>query len=484
MSEGEEFVATNFGNSTNNITILVKTIELNTTPAIASIEIRSTACTDDGHCGDLDQYTKDFCIDKACVHKYDDLCATSPSLLPSVVQLSSPPSLLPSLQQSSSPSLLPTVSLYAAMVSGCDGVDNNEDGKIDECAEDMHIPELFIPVSIFDYVIPNTYQVVGRSFSNNEEAMAFIKDNVRSVDDCAPSSKSFTEIFHKDGSTCEEAEFKVIPYERRCPGTGYEVGDTVTFYAKIDGDAPKLTCGFFSHNGTVSPHISIRETTYSNYVDSNFWYDIQENCKGVVDVNVEVRSNEVQIERSAHIFTIVDVGKVMRPRVFVTPSSCQQAQNTANLPQICEKDKKTNLRLYNVVVSVTDVAGNTVKEECTVTILPNLLWLQLYGNSESPANSNLENLADIEYSSQRVILVSAHLQWDQTLDSSFEFESSATPSTIPSTGPTEYPSRISMRPSATPYTQPSSKPTKGNYAKSTKKEGKKETKDKSGWRKK
>jgi len=368
--------------------------------------------------------------------------------------------------------------------SGCDGLDNNEDGKIDECAEDMHIPELFIPVSIFDYVIPNTYQVVGRSFSNNEEAMAFIKDNVRSVDDCAPSSKSFTEIFHKDGSTCEEAEFKVIPYERRCPGTGYEVGDTVTFYAKIDGDAPKLTCGFFSHNGTVSPHISIRETTYSNYVDSNFWYDIQENCKGVVDVNVEVRSNEVQIERSAHIFTIVDVGKVMRPRVFVTPSSCQQAQNTANLPQICEKDKKTNLRLYNVVVSVTDVAGNTVKEECTVTILPNLLWLQLYGNSESPANSNLENLADIEYSSQRVILVSAHLQWDQTLDSSFEFESSATPSTIPSTGPTEYPSRISMRPSATPYTQPSSKPTKGNYAKSTKKEGKKETKDKSGWRKK
>ena len=122
---------------------------------------------------------------------------------------------------------------FNALRQGCDGVDQDCNAVVDECAEDKVPPSLTLQTPIPD-----------KPFKSTDEACRFLQENVIVSDDCAV--EFVTEIGLPSDLSCCDCEFQVTTADARCVNENTP-GATANriFIVKVDRAAPVIDCGFF-----------------------------------------------------------------------------------------------------------------------------------------------------------------------------------------------------------------------------------------------
>ena len=123
---------------------------------------------------------------------------------------------------------------FTALRQGCDAIDQDCNGVVDECAEDKVPPSLILQTPIPD-----------KSFKSTDEARQFLQENIIASDDCAAEFQ--TEIQLQNGPDCCDCVFRVTTADVRCVNEnapGRATADK-TFIVKVDSAAPVINCGFF-----------------------------------------------------------------------------------------------------------------------------------------------------------------------------------------------------------------------------------------------
>lgn len=186
---------------------------------------------------------------------------------------------------------------------GCDGLDNtcDDDGSIDECAEDIFPPELDLAYAV-DYC-------QSKSFSSEEEAVNCLLERATAEDDCRP-----VEITAQVTPETTGTPTPIIVISAVAQGCGNRVPEdttTASITLGVDGDGPTVTCGFnkqqnlyhvqdpaFIADGTMSApfasgnmadplHIVNYEES-SNLVDVKLWYQIEVRKSLLLTLNFQV----------------------------------------------------------------------------------------------------------------------------------------------------------------------------------------------------
>ena len=130
---------------------------------------------------------------------------------------------------------------------GCDGVDQNCDGRVDECAEDQVPPTIRLAQPM-----PTT------PFADINSARDFLESHITVVDDCAAEIETdivfleeFYEKIHTAGiDVLEGGGLLDVPHEEEVlPGKKYEYGksdssyDSIQMYLKEIGQYPLISGG-------------------------------------------------------------------------------------------------------------------------------------------------------------------------------------------------------------------------------------------------
>jgi len=127
----------------------------------------------------------------------------------------------------------PDGATFTALRQGCDGVDQDCNGVVDECSEDKVPPSLTLRTPIPD-----------KSFRSTDEARQFLQENVIISDDCAAEFQTSFVLLSEPN--CCDCEFQVTTADERCvnentPGATANIN----FIVKVDSAAPVINCGFF-----------------------------------------------------------------------------------------------------------------------------------------------------------------------------------------------------------------------------------------------
>lgn len=124
---------------------------------------------------------------------------------------------------------------FTVLRQGCDSVDQNCNGVVDECAEDNVPPSIALNHHLPD--IP---------FKSIEDAREYLINNVIVSDDCAVQFQT-TVVLESDRNCCD-CQFRVTAADETCAEDN-QPGNAVTsksFVLKVDSTAPVVTCGFFT----------------------------------------------------------------------------------------------------------------------------------------------------------------------------------------------------------------------------------------------
>ena len=162
---------------------------------------------------------------------------------------------------------------------GCNGIDENCDGIIDDCSEDGSPPIIHfkdgLSASIHEPFDGITI-IEGVSFTSINDAYHFLKGNIVAEDDC--SNDLSIEVSFPAVENCSKTVFTVTAYDNRC----FKAGSIHTVMKKIavmvDNISPSVSIGFdriphshyFDENGL---YLHIDESSY-DYEDINLWYNV------------------------------------------------------------------------------------------------------------------------------------------------------------------------------------------------------------------
>lgn len=180
----------------------------------------------------------------------------------------------------------------------------------------------------------------------------------------------------------------------------------------------------------------------NRFIDTHFFFDIEENCPNIVDVQVMVQMNERHEEKSVILMNRQDSLGVQQADVIVAPTRCSTTNSANTQGTWCKPDADNELRFYIVTVTATDSVGNMDSSTCNIVVAP------------IGVEPNVQPVVP-DFSSARQLYKAAEvlsLEWDN------ELAPSDSPSTSPSisSSPT-----TSLMPSASP-TKKSSKSSKGD----------------------
>jgi hypothetical protein len=328
---------------------------------------------------------------------------------------------------------------------GCDNLDQDRDNVTDNCVEDQYPPSLSFPELLERNVVCSENLCLNEYFQSQDEAEAFIEAVLHGTDDCA-GPEDVRMDFQQSGE-CGETKFEVTPVQifpdtSDCHGTELP-GDSMVVKVGLDEGAPDVTCGFLTDPSESSISSSADGKTLhiqegsASFVDTAFYFDIQENCPGDVKVEVKVKTNEFSDnEKIVVLAEMQSLGSVEQVFLYVAPQSC--SGNSAG-SAICRQDPATPLRLYEIQVVAVDKAGNKGDATCWVIVKPDGA-----GNSERSFLSSDDLQDAVTNSTTRIPLSKLDLTWNNVL----------APSEMPSSAPS-----ISMQPTAAPSEMPSPAPT-------------------------
>jgi len=280
--------------------------------------------------------------------------------------------------------------------AGCDNFDSDGNGVKDDC-EDRFPPSILVTNTDIFRCDPEDVTKLcydKKVFSKDKYARDFLEYQMKATDDCA-QQKSLDIIIEQSG-TCAETVYTLTPLQNiaDCANTanafGHELAATqqnsdlpfqnplngmqkmVTL--QVDAEDPIIECGF---HDTSSLHV-VENKTLFYYVDSydttpkdaNFFYNITENCPADVQVDVSVKSNELERgETTVNLYKQQESGFVQQPTLYFTPTSCKEQKKKS--PE-CEADPSIDpqLRFYEITVTATDTAGRVGTDTCRIVVVP------------------------------------------------------------------------------------------------------------------
>lgn len=209
---------------------------------------------------------------------------------------------------------------------------------MDECDEDNFSPEVFIsPAAIA--AAKSTY------FADVAEAQEFLAAFVTAQDDCDASPAVTIAVSSSDSCS---ATF-LVSAEDRC---GNDSG-SVSFPVKIDDSPPTVSCTIGAEMSSLS---FVTWDNVTKIVNPGLSFQVEDECGEDVAVTVEVFGNQVVKDAAYLYLNGTNLG------VYLENDYCRNR----NIP--CVVDSNLDGRLYTVVVSASDKAGNTASAECQVLI--------------------------------------------------------------------------------------------------------------------
>ncbi|KAL3913879.1 MAG: hypothetical protein SGILL_006319, partial [Bacillariaceae sp.] len=238
---------------------------------------------------------------------------------------------------------------------GCDSIDNDCDDSVDECDEDNFPPEIDISDASLNCASGNG-QVTW--FTSNDDALECVSTYSTVVDDC-DTTAAFGDGFPSLSGTCDEALITVEASDR-C-GNPAEPKTVPVF---VDLLAPVVSCGL---GESSNPTLYVQDTGAGIMTDVKLEYEATDNCGRPLDVKVEVFANEIEDFHNQETAIFFRNGMPNNAvGMYVAAQYCVTDANGQ-----CVKDPVLDTRVYTVVVSTSDEAGNVATPaECQVVILP------------------------------------------------------------------------------------------------------------------
>jgi len=278
---------------------------------------------------------------------------------------------------------------FISLGQGCDNVDQNCNGIVDECAEDLIPP-----------IIRLTKKAPSAPFKSIAEARKFLEHNLKVTDDCAVDLE--IQITDPPDPCTKDCVFAVFVFNPHCidvPSPG-EAQEFKNFAFAVDRNVPIVNCGFFTPQdpyhvsdsfdpcaGETPPYPAPGDPLHINQgcfggddlIDVSFWYEIEtEECDGVLPISIHVLSNEAQgppvdDEMAVLLERTSRPGAVHQARVFLAPVSCQDCDSDSS-GLFCKAeetdDDSITTRFYDIEISATDAAGRVGTATCSVIVVP------------------------------------------------------------------------------------------------------------------
>eukprot|EP00957_Ditylum_brightwellii_P157970 12024088-Ditylum_brightwellii.AAC.1 len=263
---------------------------------------------------------------------------------------------------------------------GCNGVDENCDGIVDDCSEDRSSPIISIketlPVSVYTGNENITF-IENPTFHTVEDARKFLLKNIKVEDDCARDM--VVEVSVPEAS-CADTQFTVKVSDPRCSKVNPMQTVTKDFILRVDGIAPIVSVGFdhepleYTDQEKKMLHIPESDVSFENVL---FWYKVEDNCPQQAKVEITVTSNEFEAHSHKNFGNTMalirerkDLPQSHKIQIFVQPNMCKRKNDKGDF---CDWDPASDtalLRFYEIMVHATDYGGNVGIANSTVIVLP------------------------------------------------------------------------------------------------------------------
>ncbi|CAB9518485.1 expressed unknown protein [Seminavis robusta] len=312
---------------------------------------------------------------------------------------------------------------------GCDGIDQDNNGEIDECEEDISPPEIALPTELeyavqFDRHGRETlhYAHNDQPFKGADEAMDYLRNNVvRVSDDCAASKDLELNLTLLDHSlnSCHST-IRAVPVHW-CKGNS-TLGHLMDVVVPVDHEAPDVVCGFraASFKALSSDKKTLIIEEEEDYPmrlqDIGLYFGLEEECSDTVHVDVSVKSNEYADGLIAKAL-VSELNGTKIPKIFVSPSSCESQEGS-----FCVHSPFTKKRFYEISIRATDQAGWTGEDVCRVVVVPKEEEegesnKELRGSSSSNLRSLVsqaeeETMFDIK-TTERYVIDTVQFEWQK-----------------------------------------------------------------------
>jgi hypothetical protein len=171
---------------------------------------------------------------------------------------------------------------------GCDDLDQDEDGVVDNCDEDQYPPFVNIPLFVeHRNVVCDVELCLGRNFQDESDAKEFLDSLLVPIDDCAGPEFVEMEILRDGGGECQETLFEVtgiqtFPANSDCSETPLR-GPSITVKLGLDEIPPSISCGFLGDpSGTDTHQVStggktlvVPDDSSTSFVDTFLYFNVQ-----------------------------------------------------------------------------------------------------------------------------------------------------------------------------------------------------------------
>ncbi|KAL9191170.1 hypothetical protein ACHAXT_000876, partial [Thalassiosira profunda] len=272
--------------------------------------------------------------------------------------------------------------------AGCDEMDSDGDGEYDVC-EDRYGPDVVVRDALLfrgDEENVTTLVYAQKVFNSELRLRNFLGYQFAPVDDCSPTNKLNITIEHTEG-TCRDSTWTITPWQNlpecddREPVGAYNIpfenpliGRFREVTVPLDEDAPVVTCGFRPDDTSINEVADDNRTLYhymltsdgpgTQLSDAQLFYNVNDNCGDDVDINIVVKSNELEQKSTAKLVTYSAEGTVEQAQLLYAPTTCGNVGGGS----YCEPSP-SNVRFYDIEVSATDSAGNIGTDTCRVVIV-------------------------------------------------------------------------------------------------------------------
>jgi hypothetical protein len=169
------------------------------------------------------------------------------------------------------PAFLPGVRNY-----GCDGIDQNNNKKADECDEDTFAPELIPPHSSgFIVDASDNFVLSHKVFSSSAEAESLLKAVVGVKDDCANEASLAIVISIASVETCSKT-FTLTPRHFNRSPCADMYGQPQNFVMKIDPAPPRVTCTFRFASEENDEYLFLEEESSNgkSFSETDFYFAV------------------------------------------------------------------------------------------------------------------------------------------------------------------------------------------------------------------
>jgi len=263
---------------------------------------------------------------------------------------------------------------------GCNGIDENCDGIIDDCTEDRSPPTISLnDISTLSYYHRHDGVTVidSPAFSSITDAQEYLLGVLKVEDDCANNLS--VEVSPALQAGCVNTVFTVNVTDPRCAGVNPLQTVTKEFALWVDDTPPSVSVGFSldrhpTYYDADGLYLHIDEDDI-DYINVRFWYNVTDNCPSENKVEVVVSSNEISSSKTSDGMVLLrkkrSTHKSQSMQIFVEPRMCNRQAATEPM---CDWDDDTApFRFYEIDVIVTDNAHNVGNAKATVIILPKTL---------------------------------------------------------------------------------------------------------------